>query len=133
VGLVVDTRGLTTVLTDTLDSLQTGLIVAIIVIFLMLAANFQSFKVSLVTLCTVPAVLLGSLGLLMITGSTLNLQSYMGMIMSVGVSLFPTRCCWSRMPRSGVAFRECVVGRAGSGGFADQADPDDQCGDGGRA
>jgi multidrug efflux pump subunit AcrB len=86
-GLVVETRGLTTVLTDTLDSLQTGLIVAIVVIFLMLAANFQSFKVSLVTLCTVPAVLLGSIGLLMLTGSTLNLQSYMGMIMSVGVSI----------------------------------------------
>jgi multidrug efflux pump subunit AcrB len=86
-GLVMDIRGLSNVLTDTLDSLQTGLIVAIIVIFLMLAANFQSFKVSLVTLCTVPAVLLGSLGLLMLTGSTLNLQSYMGMIMSVGVSI----------------------------------------------
>ena len=86
-GLAVDVRGLSSVLTDTLDSLQTGLIVAVIVIFLMLAANFQSFKVSLVTLCTVPAVLLGSLGLLMLTGSTLNLQSYMGMIMSVGVSI----------------------------------------------
>ena len=86
-GLAVDIRGLSSVLTDTLDSLQTGLIVAVIVIFLMLAANFQSFKVSLVTLCTVPAVLLGSLGLLMLTGSTLNLQSYMGMIMSVGVSI----------------------------------------------
>jgi multidrug efflux pump subunit AcrB len=86
-GLVVDIRGLSNVLVDTLASLQNGLIVAVIVIFLMLAANFQSFKVSLVTLCTVPAVLLGSLGLLMITGSTLNLQSYMGMIMSVGVSI----------------------------------------------
>jgi multidrug efflux pump subunit AcrB len=86
-GLVLDIRGLSNVLTDTLDSLQSGLIVAVIVIFLMLAANFQSFKVSLVTLCTVPAVLLGSLGLLMLTGSTLNLQSYMGMIMSVGVSI----------------------------------------------
>ena len=86
-GLVVETKGLTTVLTDTLESLQTGLIVAIVVIFLMLAANFQSFKVSLVALCTVPAVLLGSLGILMLTGSTLNLQSYMGMIMSVGVSI----------------------------------------------
>jgi multidrug efflux pump subunit AcrB len=86
-GLTMETKGLTQVLTDTLDSLQTGLITAIIVIFLMLAANFQSFKVSLVTLCTVPAVLLGSLALLMLTGSTLNLQSYMGMIMSVGVSI----------------------------------------------
>jgi multidrug efflux pump subunit AcrB len=86
-GLVVDIRGLSNVLLDTLASLQNGLIVAVIVIFLMLAANFQSFKVSLVALCTIPAVLLGSLGLLMLTGSTLNLQSYMGMIMSVGVSI----------------------------------------------
>ncbi|BAV07818.1 Multidrug efflux pump subunit AcrB [Filimonas lacunae] len=86
-GLNVDIIGLSDTLTDTLDSLQNGLIVAIVVIFLMLAANFQSFKVSAVVLGTVPAVLLGSLGLLMIAGSTLNLQSYMGMIMSVGVSI----------------------------------------------
>ncbi|MBN8822373.1 MULTISPECIES: efflux RND transporter permease subunit [unclassified Spirosoma] len=86
-GLTIKMQGLTQVLIDTLDSLQTGLLTAIVVIFLMLAANFQSFKVSLVVLCTVPAVLLGSLILLMLTGSTLNLQSYMGMIMSVGVSI----------------------------------------------
>ena len=86
-GLTIETRGLTQVLTETLDSLQSGLIVAVVVIFLMLTANFQSFKVSLVVLCTVPAVLIGSVSLLLLTGSTLNLQSYMGMIMSVGVSI----------------------------------------------
>ncbi len=86
-GLTIELKGLSNVLTDTLDSLQNGLLVAITVIFLMLAANFQSFKVSLVVLSTVPAVLLGSLTLLVLTGSTLNLQSYMGMIMSVGVSI----------------------------------------------
>ncbi|MCW3108988.1 MAG: efflux transporter permease subunit [Segetibacter sp.] len=86
-GLSIETKGLSQTLTETLDSLQNGLIVAIIVIFLMLAANFQSFKVSLVVLSTVPAVIAGSLILLLLTGSTLNLQSYMGMIMSVGVSI----------------------------------------------
>ncbi|MDB5011033.1 MAG: swrC [Mucilaginibacter sp.] len=86
-GLTVATRGLSQTLTDTLDSLQTGLLVAVIVIFLMLAANFQSFKMSFVVLSTVPAVLFGSLFLVKITGATLNLQSYMGMIMSVGVSI----------------------------------------------
>jgi len=86
-GLSIETKGLVQVLTETLDSLQSGLLIAIVVIFLMLAANFQSFKVSLVVLCTVPAVIAGSLGLLLLTGSTLNLQSYMGMIMSVGVSI----------------------------------------------
>ncbi len=86
-GLSVDLIGLSSTLTDTLDSLQSGLLVAIVVIFLMLAANFQSFKVSAIVLATVPAVLLGSLLLLILCGSTLNLQSYMGMIMSVGVSI----------------------------------------------
>lgn len=86
-GLNVELIGLSQTLTDTLDSLQNGLVIAIVVIFLMLAANFQSFKVSAIVLATVPAVILGSLGLLMITGSTLNLQSYMGIIMSVGVSI----------------------------------------------
>ncbi|HEU4553509.1 MAG TPA: efflux RND transporter permease subunit [Chitinophaga sp.] len=86
-GLDVELIGLSSTLTDTLDSLQSGLLVAVVVIFLMLAANFQSFKVSAIVLATVPAVLLGSLLLLMLAGSTLNLQSYMGMIMSVGVSI----------------------------------------------
>lgn len=86
-GMTIEPIGLGLILTDTLDSLQTGLIVAIVVIFLMLAANFQSFKVSLVVLATVPAVILGALTVLMMTGSTLNLQSYMGIIMSVGVSI----------------------------------------------
>jgi multidrug efflux pump subunit AcrB len=86
-GMLIEPRGLSEVLTDTLSNLQTGLLTAIIVIFLMLAANFQSFKVSLVVLSTVPAVLLGSLAMLRLTHSTLNLQSYMGMIMSVGVSI----------------------------------------------
>lgn len=86
-GLTVELRGMSQTLTDTLDSLQTGLLVAILVIYLMLSANFQSFKVALVVLSTVPAVLFGSLFLVKITGATLNLQSYMGMIMSVGVSI----------------------------------------------
>jgi multidrug efflux pump subunit AcrB len=86
-GLFVEPIGLSKVLDETLNSLQSGLLVAVVVIFLMLSANFQSFKVSFVILTTVPAVVLGSLLLLTITGSTLNLQSYMGIIMSVGVSI----------------------------------------------
>jgi multidrug efflux pump subunit AcrB len=86
-GLIVKPVGMINVLGETLSSLQSGLLVAIVVIFLMLSANFQSFKVPLVILTAVPAVILGALLLLSITGSTLNLQSYMGIIMSVGVSI----------------------------------------------
>ncbi|WP_447636861.1 efflux RND transporter permease subunit [Flavobacterium microcysteis] len=86
-GLFIEPIGLSKVLGETMSSLQAGLLVAIVVIFLMLSANFQSFRISLVILTTVPAVVLGSLLLLLLTGSTLNLQSYMGIIMSVGVSI----------------------------------------------
>lgn len=86
-GLSMELVGMSNTLDETLSSLQSGLIIAIVVIFLMLAANFQSFSVSFVVLTTVPAVILGSLLMLMLTGSTLNLQSYMGIIMSVGVSI----------------------------------------------
>ena len=86
-GSVVELRGLAQLLQETLSSLQFGLGLAIVVIFLLLAANYQSFKVASVVLVSIPAVLAGSLTLLLITGQTLNLQSYMGIIMSVGVSV----------------------------------------------
>ncbi|MBI2275584.1 MAG: efflux RND transporter permease subunit [Bacteroidetes bacterium] len=86
-GLIPEVKGMSSLLTETLSSLQTGLIMAIVVILLLLAANYQSFGVSLAVLSTVPAVLLGAMILLLATGSTLNLQSYMGIIMSTGVSV----------------------------------------------
>ncbi|WP_461533711.1 efflux RND transporter permease subunit [Sinomicrobium sp.] len=86
-GTTIWTEGTLQLLDDTLESLLAGLGVAIIVIFLMLSAYYQSFKVPLVILSVLPAVITGSLILLFLTGSTLNLQSYMGIIMSLGVSV----------------------------------------------
>ncbi len=87
VGLVPEVKGMSSLLTETLGSLQSGLLAAIVVILLLLAASYQSFPLSICVLSTVPAVLLGSLVMLLITGATLNLQSYMGIIMSIGVSV----------------------------------------------
>lgn len=86
-GSVVELKGMAKLLEETLQSLSSGLGLAIVVIFLLLAANYQSFKVSGVVLVTIPAVLAGAIAILLATGSTLNLQSYMGIIMSVGVSV----------------------------------------------
>ncbi len=86
-GLVAEIKGLSALLTETLSSLQGGLLAAIVVILLLLTANYQSFGLALSVLATVPAVLTGSLLILLATGATLNLQSYMGIIMSVGVSV----------------------------------------------
>ena len=87
IGLIAETKGMSSLLTETLGSLQSGLLAAIIVILLLLAANYQSFGLSVSVLSTVPAVLLGAILLLLLTGATLNLQSYMGIIMAVGVSV----------------------------------------------
>ncbi|KFF17146.1 efflux RND transporter permease subunit [Chryseobacterium sp. JM1] len=86
-GVNIEVAGMAPVLDETLSSLASGLLIAIVVIFLMLSATFQSFRVSLVILTTVPFVVVGSLALLNLTGSTLNLQSYMGLIMSIGISI----------------------------------------------
>jgi multidrug efflux pump subunit AcrB len=86
-GTVVSTAGTMDLLTETLSGLEKGLLVAIVVIYLMLTAYYQSFAVSGLILSVVPSVIGGSLLMLLISGSTLNLQSYMGMIMSVGVSV----------------------------------------------
>lgn len=79
--------GESNILKDTLAGLESGLLIAIVVIFLMLTAYYQSFKTSLVIIAVVPAVVTGSLLSLTLLDSTLNLQSYMGMIMAVGVSV----------------------------------------------
>lgn len=86
-GVSVETRGMSNLLTQTLDSLQTGLLITVVVLLLLLAANYQSFPLAFTVITTIPAVLAGSLLMLLLTGSTLNLQSYMGIIMSVGVSV----------------------------------------------
>jgi multidrug efflux pump subunit AcrB len=83
----VAVRGQVVPMREMLDGLQVGLLVAVAVIFLLLAANFQSLKLSLIVVSTVPAVIAGAMLMLWITGTTLNLQSFMGTIMAVGVAL----------------------------------------------
>ena len=86
-GLIPEIKGMSSLLVETLNSLQNGLLAAIVVILLLLAANYQSFGLSISVLATVPAVLMGAMLMLLATGATLNLQSYMGIIMSTGVSV----------------------------------------------
>jgi multidrug efflux pump subunit AcrB len=86
-GAKILLRGQSDLLDQTLSSLQFGLIVAIVVIFLAMAIYFQSFRVAVVTISVIPAVVAGALLLLFLTGNTLNIQSYMGTIMAVGVAI----------------------------------------------
>ncbi|PWT90828.1 MAG: acriflavin resistance protein [Blastocatellia bacterium] len=86
-GVAVNIRGQIPPMRQTLFGLEIGLVVAVLVIFLMLTANFQSMRAALVSLTTVPAVLVGVAIALWLTGTTLNVQSFMGTIMAIGVSV----------------------------------------------
>jgi len=86
-GVTVNVRGQVPPMNQTLSGLGLGLMLAIVVIFLLLAANFQSLRVALVVLSTIPAVLTGVGLMLWVTGTTLNVQSFMGAIMAIGVSV----------------------------------------------
>ncbi|MCW3107390.1 MAG: acriflavin resistance protein [Segetibacter sp.] len=85
-GVKVYARGQSDVLGQTVQELSIGLLLAVIVICLMLTAYFQSLRLSLIVLSIFPAVLAGSMLLLWATGNTLNIQSFMGSIMALGVA-----------------------------------------------
>jgi multidrug efflux pump subunit AcrB len=80
-------RGQVVPMEQMLGGLQTGLLLAVVVIFLLLMANFQSLKLALVVVSTTPAAIAGVALALAATGTTLNIQSFMGAIMSVGVAV----------------------------------------------
>lgn len=86
-GVKVFLRGQVPALQQTIDGLRSGLLLAVIVIFLLLAANFQSLRLALAIILTVPAVLCGVVVMLLATGTTLNVQSFMGAIMAIGIAV----------------------------------------------
>jgi multidrug efflux pump subunit AcrB len=86
-GITVNNRGQVPAFEETLAGLRSGLLLSILVIFLLLAANFQSFRLALAVISAVPAVICGVLLMLLITGTTLNVQSFMGAIMAIGISV----------------------------------------------
>jgi len=86
-GVKTEVRGQVSALGQIFGELAIGLGAAIAVILFLLTANFQSIKLALVVLSTTPAVLAGSVLMLLITGTTLNLESFMGTIMAIGVAV----------------------------------------------
>ncbi|MBZ5661563.1 MAG: efflux RND transporter permease subunit [Acidobacteriia bacterium] len=86
-GVTAQVRGQVSALRQIFGNLSIGLALAIFVILLLLAANFESIRLPLIVFSTVPAVLTGVLLMLLITGTSLNLESFMGAIMAIGVAV----------------------------------------------
>jgi multidrug efflux pump subunit AcrB len=86
-GVQVDVRGQVTPMREMFQGLAFGLAVAVAVIFLLLTAYFQSARLALTAVAAVPAVLTGVVSMLFLTRTTLNIQSFMGAIMAIGVAV----------------------------------------------
>lgn len=86
-GISVALRGQIAPMELMTDSLELGLLLSVVAVFLLLAGYFQSLRVALVVIMAVPAVLSGVVMALALSGVTINLQSFMGAIMAIGVSM----------------------------------------------
>jgi multidrug efflux pump subunit AcrB len=83
----VTLRGEVQPMSELLEGLQQGLLLSVLVVFLLLLANFQSWQLALAAIASVPAVVGGIALLLWLTHTTVNLESFMGAIMAVGVAV----------------------------------------------
>ena len=86
-GVTTTVRGQVNAQREIFTELGIGLAAAVLVILLLLAANFQSVRLALIVISTAPAVLAGVTLMLVITGTSLNLESFMGSIMAIGVAV----------------------------------------------
>lgn len=86
-GVSVSVRGQIPPMLDAFSALFAGLGIAVLAIFLLLSANFQSMRLSLIVLAVVPAIVAGVVVALFVTGTTLNIQSFIGAIMATGVGV----------------------------------------------
>jgi multidrug efflux pump subunit AcrB len=86
-GVLVETRGQIPPMREMQSGLAIGLGLAVVAVFLLLTANFQSLRLALVTVSTAPAVVAGVVLMLWLSGTTLNIQSFIGAIMAIGVAM----------------------------------------------
>ncbi len=86
-GVLVEQRGQIKPMNDMFEALGFGLAAAVFVILVLLTSYFQSLRLALTSIGAVPGVLSGVVLILFFTQTTLNIESFMGTIMSVGVSV----------------------------------------------
>jgi multidrug efflux pump subunit AcrB len=86
-GTQVVIRGQSQAMSSSFVTLGEGLILAIVLVYLLMVANFQSWLEPFIIMMAVPGALAGVLWMLVLTGTTINVESMMGAIMAVGVGV----------------------------------------------
>ena len=99
-------------MTEMFRSLAVGLALSVVVILVLLTGYFQSFRLGLISIGGVPGVILGVATILLLTGTTLNIESFMGSIMCIGVSVSNSVLLSTFMDdhwRAGASVRQAAV------------------------
>ncbi|MGC4049224.1 MAG: efflux RND transporter permease subunit [Paludibaculum sp.] len=86
-GVAVTLRGMVQGMRASFRSFSIGLVLAVLLLYLILVAQFQSFMDPFIILLAVPPGLAGVLITLVATGTTLNVMSLMGVVMLVGIAV----------------------------------------------
>jgi multidrug efflux pump subunit AcrB len=85
-GTVINLRGEVKTMSDSFLRLGIGIIFAILLVYLLMAVNFQSWLDPLIILMAIPGAFCGILWMLYVTQTTFNVPSLMGTIMTIGVA-----------------------------------------------
>jgi len=86
-GVRVEEQGQIPMMTEMFKALGLGLAAAVFIILVLLTAYFQSLRLAVTSIGAVPGVLAGIAVILYFSNTTLNIESFMGAIMSLGVSV----------------------------------------------
>ena len=86
-GTQISIRGQSQAMKQSFTTLELGILLAILLVYLLMAANFQSWLEPLIIMMAVPGALAGVLWMLVITRTTINVESLMGAIMAIGVAV----------------------------------------------
>lgn len=85
-GFKITVQGQSVVMRESFKSLGLGLIISILLVYLLMVVLFQSWLDPLIVMAAVPGALGGILWMLFLTGTTINVYSFMGSIMAVGIA-----------------------------------------------
>ena len=86
-GTRIVIRGQSQAMRQSFGTLGFGLILAMVLVYLLMVANFQSWLEPFIIMMAIPGALAGVLWMLAVTGTTINVESLMGAIMAVGVGV----------------------------------------------
>ena len=86
VGTAIEVRGEVKTMRDSFLRLGIGIVFALLLVYLLMAVNFQSWLDPVIILCSIPGAFCGILWMLYVTQTTFNVPSLMGAIMTIGVA-----------------------------------------------